>query len=66
MIVRPLARTSLAAPAESIAQSFTSRGEDHLYVHLDGNAQGLDIDDLADKLAVRMERTAYNRSFSIN
>lgn len=58
-LVKPL---DTAAPAVSdLAASVrsgvvTSRGEEHIYVHLDGNAAGLDIDTLADKVGRAISR----------
>lgn len=48
-IVRPVMDTA------SAARSFGG-GEEHIYVHLDGNATGLDVNELADAVSERIKR----------
>jgi hypothetical protein len=66
-LVKPLdtsvpAVSNLAASMQ--AGVMTSRGEEHIYVHLDGNAAGLDIDALADKVGRTINRRVSVAGYS--
>ena len=57
MLVRPLYATDLSRPSMDTASAVRGfGGEEHIYVHLDGNAIGLDVNDLADRVSDRIKR----------